>query len=79
MQSPKEINNVFWEFYCKLYTSDKEPNSRDISSFLSNIPLLQLTTEQADMWTHSEHLMDKKLTPRPDGYFKIQFYCCFSK
>jgi len=37
--SPEEINQIFQNFYSKLYSSNKDPDQKDIDSFLNNINL----------------------------------------
>ena len=49
INSPQEINNIFRNFYSKLYSSEKEPRQEDIDLFFQNINLPRLNTEQINM------------------------------
>lgn len=47
--SPKEINEVFRQFYEKLYTSEGMPSESSLRNFFLNITLPKLSAEQADI------------------------------
>lgn len=46
ISKPHVINEQFKMFYSKLYSCEKEPLSQYIESFLSNLRLLELSTDQ---------------------------------
>lgn len=80
--SPEEINQTFEIFYSKLYSSEKDPDQKDIDSFLNNINLPQLSKHQINTLESplSEHelfnalkLMPNNKAPGPDG-FPAEFY-----
>lgn len=80
--SPEEINQIFQNFYSKLYSSEKDPTKTDVNSFLNNITLPQLSKHQVSTLdsplTEQEILNALKLMPNnkapgPDG-FPAEFY-----
>ena len=81
-QSPVEINQIFKDFYAKLYSSENDPLQTDINRFLNNINLPKLTQKQQLMLdspiTDIElekalKLMPNNKSPGPDG-FPAEFY-----
>jgi len=80
--SPEDINQIFQNFYSKLYSSEKDPDQKDIDSFLNNINLPQLSKHQINTLESplTEHelfnalkLMPNNKAPGPDG-FPAEFY-----
>ena len=80
--SPQEINEIFRNFYSKLYSSDHNPRQEDIDLFFKDIKLPQLSTEQVNILdspvTEKElftalNLMPNNKAPGPDG-FPAEFY-----
>lgn len=65
--NPKDVNNIFKNYYQDLYTLSHNPDTHDINTFLNNISLPQLTPEQ----TNSP---EQPLTPREfyDALNKMQ-------
>ena len=47
-QDPQNINNIFRQFYSSLYSAGTEPTQSEIDSFLNNLDLPSLTTDQAN-------------------------------
>lgn len=81
-QDPQEINNSFRHFYSSLYTNGTQPLQSEIDSFLNNLDLPSLTTEQANFLEQSitpEELikalqsMQNNKSPGPDG-LPAEFY-----
>lgn len=48
-QSTEEINQIFRDFYEKLYLPEIDPTQDDIKSFLNNINLPQLSPDQINL------------------------------
>ncbi|KAJ0061406.1 hypothetical protein NL108_018634 [Boleophthalmus pectinirostris] len=82
-----DINNVFKNYYITLYTSECAATDMEIDSFISNLNLPKISTEQ-------KHKLDSPITteeiletiealpsgksPGPDG-FTFEFYKCYAK
>ena len=75
-QDPQNINNIFRQFYSSLYSAGTEPTQSEIDSFLNNLDLPSLTTDQAnylDQPISSEeltevlHSMPNNKSQGPDG------------
>lgn len=82
MITPQDINNTFRTFYSNLYTTDIDPSSADINSFLNKINLPQLSKEHAQALdkplTQTEFhkaltQMPNNKAPGPDG-FPAEFF-----
>ncbi len=65
--NPKDINNIFKNYYQDLYTSSHNPDTHDINKFLNNISLPHLTPEQTNS-------LEQPLTPHEfyDALNKMQ-------
>ena len=76
-QNPQNINDIFRTYYSKLYTTNKDKHASEIDSFLNNIKLPKLNTDQAktldapltavEFEKAVKHLANNK-TPESDGY-----------
>ena len=55
--SPQEINEIFRNFYAKLYSSDNDPRQEVIDSFFKDIKLPQLNIDQVN-------ILDSPITER---------------
>lgn len=86
VSNQEQINNAFWEFYTKLYTSECETNLNMINSFFEGLNLPQLG--EADITELDSPLsieevqeairsMQSGKVPGPDGY-ATEFYKTFS-
>lgn len=79
---PQEINNTFRQFYSCLYSAGTQPSQYEIDSFLNNLDLPSLTTEESNFLeqpiTSEElikalHSMPNNKSPGPDG-LPAEFY-----
>ena len=75
-QDPQNINNIFRQFYSSLYSAGTEPTQSEIDSFLNNLDLPSLTTDQANYLdqpisseelTKALHSMPNNKSQGPDG------------
>lgn len=81
-QSPQEINNIFLQYYSKLYSSNHNPSQSELDDFLNTLELPSLTEEQVKFLdspisiqelNKTFHNMQNNKSPGPDG-FPAEFY-----
>ncbi|KAI9999450.1 hypothetical protein NQD34_018194 [Periophthalmus magnuspinnatus] len=82
---PKEINDMFKQYYSKLYTSESKGDSKLVNNFFENLSIPQVSDDHRAMLEKSITLgeikeailkMQNSKAPGPDGY-TVEFYKTF--
>lgn len=84
---PKEINNIFKDFYYSLYTSEFPSDATDMEHFLDSLEIPTLNSEATKKFDHALtydefknaiKAMQSSNSPGPDGY-PTEFYKTFKE